>query len=102
MAGSAETFGAALGLTIGALGLLSLCYSGFASAVIDNAPSHSDVLWGVVNTAGTLPGIIGVAITGWLVDATGTYAAAFTLTAIIGALGTVVFLLFGTGKEVIR
>ena len=101
-AGSAETFAAALSLTIGALGLLSFCYSGFAAAVIDIAPDHSDVLWGIVNTAGTIPGIIGVAITGWLVDTTGTYASAFALAAGIGAVGTIVFLMFGTAKRLIH
>jgi ACS family sodium-dependent inorganic phosphate cotransporter len=101
-AGSASSFAAALSLTIGALGLLSLCYSGFAAAVIDVAPEHSDVLWGVVNTVGTLPGIIGVAITGWMVETTGTYASAFGLAAAIGAMGTFVFLMFGTGDRVIQ
>lgn len=102
LAGSAESFAAALSLTIGALGLLSFCYSGFAAAVIDVAPDHSDVLWGIVNTAGTIPGIIGVAITGWLVESTGTYAAAFALAAGVGAVGTVVFLVFGTANRVIH
>ena len=101
LAGGAESFAAALSLTIGALGLLSFCYSGFAAAVIDVAPENSDVLWGIVNTAGTLPGIIGVAVTGWLVDTTGTYAAAFTLAATIGGVGALTFLLFGTGRRVI-
>ena len=102
LAGGAESFAYALGLTIGALGLLSLCYSGFAAAVIDVAPDHSDVLWGIVNTAGTIPGIIGVAVTGWLVETTGSYVAAFSLAAGIGAVGTLVFLLFGTAKQVIH
>ena len=101
LAGGAETFPSALGLTIGALGLLSFCYSGFAAAVIDVAPDHSDVLWGIVNTAGTIPGIIGVAVTGWLVDQTGSYVAAFSLAAGIGFVGTVAFLVFGTAKRII-
>lgn len=102
LAGSAETFAYALGLTIGSLGLLSFCYSGFAAAVIDVAPDHSDVLWGIVNTAGTIPGIIGVAVTGWLVDVTGGYVAAFSLAAGIGAVGALVFLFLGTANRIIE
>lgn len=101
LAGGAETFAFALSLTIGALGLLSLCYAGFAAAVIDVAPDHSDVLWSIVNTVGTVPGIVGVAITGWLVDTTGSYVAAFSLAAGIGLVGAAVFLVFGTAKKVI-
>lgn len=101
LAGSAETFAYALSLTIGALGLLSFCYAGFAAAVIDVAPDHSDVLWGIVNTVGTVPGIVGVAITGWLVDTTGGYVAAFSLTAAIGLAGAAVFLVFGTARKVV-
>lgn len=100
-AGEAASFAAALALTIGALGFLSFCYSGFAAAAIDMAPDHSDVLWGIVNTAGTIPGIIGVAITGWLVDLTGTYAAAFSLAAGIGIVGAFTFLAFGTANRVV-
>ena len=101
LAGGAETFAYALSLTIGALGLLSFCYAGFAAAVIDVAPDHSDVLWGIVNTVGTVPGIIGVAITGWLVETTGSYVAAFSLAAGIGLAGAAVFLVFGTARKVV-
>jgi hypothetical protein len=32
---------------------------------------------GLSNTISQIPGIVGVAVTGWLVDITGTYSAAF-------------------------
>ena len=39
----------------------------------------------------TIPGIVGVAVTGWLVEVTGTYEAAFVLTAVVSAVGALVF-----------
>ena len=85
-----------------ALACLGVCYSGFAPAVIEIAPKHSDVLWSVTNTFGTIPGIIGIAITGWLVGVTGTYLAAFALAATIHVIGMLVWLFFGTAKQVIE
>jgi ACS family sodium-dependent inorganic phosphate cotransporter len=53
----------------------------------------------LANTAGTLPGVIGVAITGWLVDLTGSYRAPFLLTAVVGGVGAVVYLAYASGER---
>ncbi|MFK7733644.1 MAG: MFS transporter [Pseudomonadales bacterium] len=92
---------AALLTICASLGFLAFCYSGFAPNALDIAPDHADALWGVINTAATLPGIIGVAVTGWLVDVSGTYASAFALTAVVNLTGAVFWLLFSTGERVI-
>jgi ACS family sodium-dependent inorganic phosphate cotransporter len=60
------------------------------------------VIWGISNTVGTLPGIFGVFITGWLVDRTGTYAAPFLLTAGLSVCGGIFYLVFGSGKRQIE
>lgn len=99
--GQAATPLAALVLTCGGLGMSAFCYSGFAVNPLDLSPKYADVLVGISNTFGTLPGIIGVAVTGWLVDITGAYSAAFFLAAGISVAGTIVFLAFGTGRQVI-
>jgi len=91
----------ALGLMCGALGLAAFTWSGFVPNHLDIAPRYADVLMGITNTAGTIPGIIGVYITGWLVDATGTYAAAFVLCASVNIFGAVVWLFFATAKPVV-
>ena len=83
----------------GALGLLSFVLSGFATNHLDVAPRYADVLLGVTNTAGTIPGIVGVTITGYLVETTGSFAAPFLLASGIFAFGAVVFLFFSTGKK---
>ncbi len=90
-----------MGLMCGALGFLALTWSGFVPNHLDLAPRYADVLMGVTNTAGTIPGIIGVVITGWLVDTTGSYSSAFALCAGINLFGAVVWFLFASAKRVI-
>lgn len=91
----------AMGLMCGALGFLALTWSGFVPNHLDLAPRYADVLMGITNTAGTVPGIIGVVITGWLVDTTGTYTSAFALCAAINFFGALVWLLFASAERVV-
>jgi ACS family sodium-dependent inorganic phosphate cotransporter len=101
LAREVESAPGAMGLMCGALGLLAFTWSGFGPNHLDIAPRHADVLMGITNTFGTIPGIIGVAVTGLLVDLTGTYAAAFVLAAAVNVAGTVIWLLFASGEPVI-
>ena len=89
----------AVALMCGAGGAISLCLSGFAPNSFDIAPRYADVIWGIANTGGTIPGIVGVAITGWLVDKTGSFTAPFVLTAAISVLGAAVYVMFGSGEK---
>ena len=81
----------ALVLLCGATGALSCTSAGHMPAYLDVAPRGSAILFGFGNTFAQIPGIVGVAITGWLVDVTGTYSAAFVLTAAVSALGALAF-----------
>lgn len=101
LVGMVESSEMALLTICGSLGLLAFCYSGFAPNALDIAPGYADTLWGVINTVGTIPGIIGVAITGWLVETSGTYASAFALAAGINLAGAIVWLAFSTAEKVI-
>ena len=101
LARDVDSAGVAVALMCGALGMAAFTWSGFVPNHLDIAPRYADVLMGITNTAGTVPGIIGVALTGWLVDATGTYAAAFTLVAAINVFGALVWLAFATGERII-
>ncbi len=65
--------------------------SGFAAGILDIAPRHGAVLFGFSNTFAAIPGIVGVTATGWLVDWTGTYSAAFMLTAAISLVSALTF-----------
>ena len=99
---TASSPGAGMLLMCGASGTLALCLSGFACNSFDVAPRYADVIWGLANTAGTMPGIIGVYVTGWLVDRTGSYNAPFFLTAAVGGVGAVVYLLYASGEREIE
>jgi ACS family sodium-dependent inorganic phosphate cotransporter len=88
-------------LICGASGIISLCLSGFGANPFDVAPRYADVVWGISNTGGTMPGIIGVAVTGWLLDRTGSYSTPFTLTAIVGFVGALFYWRFASGERLV-
>jgi len=85
----------------GALGLLACTYSGFAPNALEIAPRYSGVLAGITNTAASIPGIVGVTLTGILVDATGTYSSAFILAAAVNIFGALVWLGFASTEPVV-
>lgn len=99
-ASQAATPGTALLCMCGALGVGALSFAGFATNHLDIAPRHADVLWGITNTAGTLPGIIGVAATGLLLDLTGGYTATFIVAAGVNVIGAAVWYAWGTGERI--
>ncbi|HWJ12689.1 MAG TPA: ACS family MFS transporter [Gemmatimonadaceae bacterium] len=99
---TATTPAVAMLLMCGAAGTLAFCLAGFAANPFDIAPRHADVIWGLSNTAGTIPGIAGVYITGWLIDRTGSYNAPFFLTAAVGIVGAIVYLLYASGVREIE
>lgn len=99
---NAPSPGIALALVCASTGALGLTWCGYAPAMIDIAPRHSALLNGVSNSIASLPGIVGVAITGWLVDATGTYSAAFVLTAAVGVVGALSFALLFEARAMVE
>jgi len=94
--------GIALVLLCTATGALGLTWCGYAPGLIDVAPRHSALVGGFSNTIATIPGIVGVTVTGWLLDVTGTYSAAFILTASISVLSAMVFGLFFSARPLIE
>lgn len=91
----------ALVLLCGATGALSCASAGYMPIYLDVAPRGSAVLFGFGNTFAQIPGIVGVAVTGWLVDITGTYSAAFVLTATVSALGALTFGLLADARPLV-
>ncbi len=86
----------------GALGLLAFAYSGSAPNVLDIAPRFGGVVFGVMNTLGTLPGIVGVALAGWLVDTTQSYDSVLLLAAVVSIVGALVYIAMGSGEQLIE
>ena len=88
-------------LMCGALGLASFSISGFGTNHLDIAPKYAGVLLGITNTVATIPGIVGVALTGWLVQTTGSYDSVFVMVASVNLVGVVVWLLFAKGEKLV-
>lgn len=84
-----------------ALGFLALAYASLAPNVLDIAPRYADVLFGMLNTLASVPGVIAVALTGWIVQTTGSYNQALEFSGGIAILGGVIYLIFGTGKKLV-
>ena len=95
----AGSLSAGLILMCCATGFLGCCLSGFGPNGLDIAPRYADVIFGITNSFATLPGIFGVAITGWLVDRTGTFAAPFMVSAAVALIGALVFGLLASGDR---
>lgn len=89
----------AIALMCAALGLGSFALSGYASNHLDIAPRYAGALMGLSNTAGTLPGVIGVAVTGYILEATGSWPLVLGVAAGLYVAGGIVWLMFSTGER---
>ena len=94
------TPGPALALVCLAAGSIGFTASGVTAVPLDLSSRHAPVLIGFSNTLATIPGIAGVAITGWLVDVTHTFAAAFLVSALVSVAGALVFVRFASASEI--
>lgn len=83
-----------------ATGAAAFANGGFGVNHLDIAPRHAGALMGITNTAGTLPGIIGVTLTGMILDATGSWALVFGVAAGVYLFGLVVWLIFATSERI--
>ena len=97
--GQVHTVLPAIGLMCVSLGLGSFALSGFASNHLDIGPRYAGALMGLSNTAGTLPGVIGVAVTGYILEATGSWALVLGIAAALYVAGAVVWLAASTGER---
>lgn len=85
-------------LTTG-LALSSFALAGLYCTHQDISPEYASILLGLTSTAGAFPGIIGVALTGYLLDETHSWSLALFAPSIFFYLtGTVVWLAFASSK----
>jgi ACS family sodium-dependent inorganic phosphate cotransporter len=82
-----------------ALGGVSLGVAGYAVNHLDIAPQYAGILMGLSNTFAQLPGIVGVALTGFIVKATHSFAGAFYLSALIYLIGLVAYVAMASGER---
>ncbi len=66
----------------------------------DLSPKYASALLGISNTAGALPGVLGVTAAGYMLDATNSWALAlFVPTAICQLVGAVVYSIFASSER---
>ena len=99
--GEVQTAWMAIAIMAAGLALGAFVTGGFAVNHMDIAPRHAGTLMGITNTAGTIPGIIGVYISGLILELTGSWALVFQVTAGVTLFGLVFFLLFSSSKKII-
>ncbi|KAL1552240.1 putative anion transporter 5 [Salvia divinorum] len=93
-----------------ALGFLALGRAGFAVNHMDVAPRYAGIVMGISNTAGTLAGIVGVDLTGRLLEAAKaadldltapeSWRAVFAIPGLLCVFSSLVFLLLSTGERI--
>ncbi|KAI3941814.1 hypothetical protein MKW98_030544 [Papaver atlanticum] len=93
-----------------ALGFLALGRAGFAVNHMDVAPRYAGIVMGISNTAGTLAGIVGVGLTGKLLEAAKSinsdlsspesWTSVFFIPGYLCIFSSVVFLFFSTGERI--
>ncbi len=96
----ADTPLTALIVMCGTLGCLAFCWSGWSANPLDIAPRFAEVIVGVSSTFANIPGIVGVALTGWLLDQTGSFSTIFMLTAGLQIFAGIFWLIYSTGEKI--
>ena len=84
------------GLMTATLACFGCGHAGYSAAIIDVAPSYAGQLFGISNTFGTVAGIVGNVLTGWLWHWTGSLGTVFATCVALNVCGAVVYCLFGT------
>jgi ACS family sodium-dependent inorganic phosphate cotransporter len=72
---------------------------GFGVNHLDIAPRGAGTIMGLSNTAGTIPGIIGVYISGLILQATGSWALVFQTAAGVFLFGLLFYLVFASSRK---
>jgi ACS family sodium-dependent inorganic phosphate cotransporter len=90
---------AAVALATASLGGTAMGTGGFAVNHLDVAPRYAGILMGLSNTFATLPGIIGVAATGLILERTGSFSATFYLIALVYVVGLMSYAAMASGER---
>ena len=72
---------------------------GFGVNHLDIAPRGAGIIMGLSNTAATIPGIVGVYISGLILEATGSWVLVFQTAAGVLTFGMVFYLLFASSRQ---
>ncbi len=84
----------AVGSAAGAFAL-----GGWGSNHMDIAPRYAGTLMGISNTAGTIPGIVGVYVSGLILQYTDSWTLVFQVAAAVNVFGMLFYLAFASGEK---
>jgi nitrate/nitrite transporter NarK len=92
---------------VAAVALASLLFVGVGIAVVGYSPipaellpRHGDILFGFMAAAGSLASAAAVAVTGVLLERTGSYAAMFIVLTALSVVSLLAFQFFGRASEI--
>jgi ACS family sodium-dependent inorganic phosphate cotransporter len=97
--GSVESAWTAIAVMTVGTALGAFVTGGFAVNHMDIAPKYAGTMMGITNTAGTIPGVIGVFVSGLILEWTGSWALVFQVAAGITLFGLVFFWIFSSGER---
>jgi ACS family sodium-dependent inorganic phosphate cotransporter len=101
LASSSEDTTITVAAITAALGLSSFSLAGLYCTHQDLSPKYSSALLGLTNTAGAVPGIVGVAVTGFLYDETQSWPLAlFAPTMVFLVAGALAYGLAGSNDTI--
>ena len=72
---------------------------GFIVNHADIGPKYTGTLMGITNMIGAIPGIIGVYLSGLILNATGSWGAVFYVVAGVSFFGMIFYLLFASTEK---
>ena len=87
------------------MGALGFSRGGFSVNHMDIAPSYAGVVMGISNSAGTLSGVIGVSVTGMILQTSGGsafvqgWSRSFSLAAVLCLVGSIFFVRSAKGDR---
>ncbi|MGO9603260.1 MAG: ACS family MFS transporter [Candidatus Binataceae bacterium] len=96
---AARSPGAAIALLTASAAASGLGLSAFGVNHLDIGATYAGVLMGISNTIATIPGIIGVALTGFILQATQSFNTVFFLIAAVYLVGLVGYLAWASGDQ---
>jgi ACS family sodium-dependent inorganic phosphate cotransporter-like MFS transporter 9 len=92
----------ALFCTSASIAFCAFHHSGVVVNVQDIAPMYAGSVFGLINTAGAIPGFIAVYVAGYLLQiSSGSWAVVFNSTAAICFVGSAVFAVFATADKIV-
>jgi len=83
------------------LGCATISRGGFGINHLDLAPAHAGLVLALVNSAGTVAGVVGVAVAGALLDGDGQseWGLVFSLSGCVAIAGTLLFAIFASVED---